>query len=63
MNHMGARKMGEQHIRSLTQNKTGTYQVSLPIRVIREMGWRERQKLTVTRQGKKLIVQDWNPQT
>jgi len=56
---MGARKSGEQEIRSLTQNRTGTYQISLPIQLVRDLGWRERQKVTVKRSGDKLVIEDW----
>lgn len=56
---MGTRKSGEQQIRNLTQNTTGTYNVSLPIQLIRELRWQRGQRLVVTRQGKKLIIQDW----
>lgn len=58
---MGVRKVEEQHIRSITQNSTGTYSLSVPIQVMRELGWRKGQKIVVKRQGKLLIVHDWNP--
>lgn len=56
---MGARKIDEQQIRNLTQNTTGTYTVSLPIQLVKQLRWQRGQRLTVTRQGKKLIIQDW----
>jgi len=56
---MGAKKIGEQDTRNITQNGTGTYQVSLPIGLVRELGWRERQKVTVKKSGNKLIIEDW----
>ena len=58
---MGARKLGEQSIRSLTQNTSGTYTVSLPIQAVKELTWRKGQKVTVVRRGKKLIIEDWQP--
>lgn len=58
---MGARKQGEQHIRSLTQNTSGTYTISLPVLAIRKLGWRKNQKVTVSLRGNKLIVEDWKP--
>lgn len=58
---MGARKVGEQQIRNLTTNSTGTYSVSVPINLIQELRWRRGQRLVVTKQGKKLIIQDWQP--
>ena len=56
---MGAKKAGEQGVRSLTKNSTGTYQVSLPINTVRELGWTEGQKVTVTKRGKTLVIADW----
>lgn len=56
---MGTRKSSEQKVRNLTTNSTGTYSVSLPINLIQELRWKRGQRLVVTRQGKKLIIQDW----
>lgn len=56
---MGTRKATEQLVRNLTVNSTGTYSVSLPKSLIRELRWQRGQRLTVARQGKKLIIQDW----
>ncbi len=56
---MGTRKTGEQHIRNLTKNSTGTYSVSVPIGLIHELRWQQGQQLVVKRSGKKLIIQDW----
>ncbi|MFT4532330.1 MAG: hypothetical protein ACI9T8_000348 [Candidatus Saccharimonadales bacterium] len=56
---MGARKAGEEEVRSITQNATGTYSVSLPIAAIRELKWQNHQKVTITRRGDKLIIEDW----
>jgi Ni/Co efflux regulator RcnB len=56
---MGARKAGEQGVRNLTQNSTGTYQISLPITLIRELRWQQGQKVVVTKRGDKLVIEDW----
>ena len=56
---MGARKAGEQHIRNITQNSTGTYQVSLPNEMVAGLKWRQGQKVIITRSGKKLLISDW----
>lgn len=58
---MGTRKVSEQQIRNLTVNSTGTYSVSLPIHLIQELRWQRGQRLQVTQQGKKLVIQDWQP--
>ncbi len=48
----------ERGVRNL-QNSNGTYYVTLPKELITELGWRERQKLTVKKAGAKLIIADW----
>jgi len=59
---MGARKAGEQEIRNLTSNSSGTYQVSIPKQLIAQLKWRSGQKVTVTKFGDKLLVEDWKPE-
>ena len=56
---MGVRRAGEQSVRNITQNRTGTYQVSLPIGLVRELKWQQGQKVTIKRSGDKLVIQDW----
>lgn len=58
-----AKKLSERNIRKLY--KTGgdaSYSITLPIDMIREFGWQEKQKLVVTKDAKKkrLIIEDWN---
>lgn len=56
---MGVRKIDEQSVRTITQNSTGTYSVSLPISLVRKLSWRQGQKVVVTRRGKDLVIKDW----
>ena len=53
------RKMEERNTRSLTKVARHSFGLTLPVELIRKLGWRPRQKLTVTPKGKKLIVKDW----
>ena len=55
---MGARKTGEQQIRNLTKNSTGTYQISVPIELIRLLRWQRGQQVVVKKVGKKLVIED-----
>lgn len=57
---MGTRRAGEQQIRNLTVNRTGTYSISLPIELIRQLKWQQSQKLIVSKRGKTLVIEDWN---
>lgn len=56
---MGRRKVGQEHIRSL-QKSHGTYTVSLPIELVRELRWQEKQRLVITRSASgKLTLEDY----
>lgn len=56
---MPRRNVASEHIRNIQQSR-GCYSVSIPIKLMREFGWRERQKLVVKKHGKgKLLIEDW----
>ncbi|MEK7122389.1 MAG: hypothetical protein AAB855_00875 [Patescibacteria group bacterium] len=47
-------------IRKLTKVGNGaSYSVTIPIEMIRTLGWKERQKLVVNRQGTTITIKDW----
>ena len=55
---MAIRKFNEQNVRKLT--RTGdSITVTLPIEYVRELKWQEKQRVVVTKHGKKLIVEDF----
>jgi bifunctional DNA-binding transcriptional regulator/antitoxin component of YhaV-PrlF toxin-antitoxin module len=56
---MGTRKAGEQQIRNITTNSSGTYQISIPKQLVAELRWRSGQKVVVTKMGDKLLIEDW----
>ncbi|MBI4096132.1 MAG: AbrB/MazE/SpoVT family DNA-binding domain-containing protein [Candidatus Levybacteria bacterium] len=56
---MPTRKMEKRNIRSLTKIAGKSFGITFPIELIRKLGWRAKQKLTVTPKGKKLVVKDW----
>lgn len=37
----------------------GGYSVSMPINLVRELGWQDKQKVTVKRQSGTLVIKDW----
>ena len=47
------------NIRKITKVGGKSYAVTLPIEIIRELDWKERQKVVVKRQGSKIIITDW----
>ena len=57
---MGRRKIGEHNTRKLTRMGGGkSLGLTLPIDLVRKLGWKERQKVVVKKRGKKLITEDW----
>lgn len=56
---MANKKTNETEIRKLTKVGRGSIAVTLPIELVRELGWRERQKVTVKKSGKNLVISDW----
>ena len=56
---MGIRKTGQETVRNVTRNSSGTYSVSLPIEFARELHWQRGQKVVVNLKGNKLTIQDW----
>ena len=55
---MSRQKVHEEEIRKI-QSVKGSYMISLPIGEVRELGWREGQKLVVKKRGKGFTVVDW----
>lgn len=56
---MGALKAGKQNTRTIQKNNTGTYSVSLPIGIVREMKWQQGQKVVFEKRGKTIVIKDW----
>lgn len=61
INLMTRPKTASQPIRKLTKVGGLSYSVVLPKDYIRELGWREHQKLQVLKKGKQIIIRDWEP--
>lgn len=56
---MSRRKLEDREIRKLSKRTNSTYAVTLPVEIIRELKWKNKQKLVVRRSGKKIIIEDW----
>ena len=56
---MTRQRIGSENIRKVTRVGVGSYCITIPIEYMRELGWRERQKVVVQKKGKKLIIEDW----
>lgn len=57
---MARQKEGKESVRKI-QRSRGMYFVSLPIELVRRLGWQARQKLVVKKFGKGMRVKDWAP--
>ena len=56
---MARRKIEEQNIRKLTKIGRTSIGLTLPIELVRELGWKERQKVTVKKVRGGILVKDW----
>ena len=57
---MARRKQEEHGIRTLQKTAGGrTYIVSLPIELVRELGWQSRQRLEVKKFGDGIMIKDY----
>jgi len=52
------RKLDERNTRKLGK-RDGSYYVTLPIEMVRELKWRQGQKVEFRKKGKELIIKDW----
>ncbi|MBU1032320.1 AbrB/MazE/SpoVT family DNA-binding domain-containing protein [Patescibacteria group bacterium] len=46
-------------IRKIVKNGRGSYYVNIPKEMMKELRFKEKQKVTVRQSGKKIIIEDW----
>jgi antitoxin component of MazEF toxin-antitoxin module len=46
-------------IRKITKFGKYSYGITFPKNLVKNLKWRERQKIVVRQKGKKLIIEDW----
>ncbi|MBC8464785.1 MAG: hypothetical protein H8D63_00170 [Parcubacteria group bacterium] len=56
---MPRKTLEERNTRKLLKIGNGSIALTLPIEMIRNLKWREKQKVTVRQEGSKLIIEDW----
>jgi len=56
---MARQTFRKRNIRKLIKLGGHSLGLTLPIDIVKSLGWRERQKLVVKKSGRKLIVKDW----
>ena len=58
------RKRENSHIRKLGKaGKGASIALTLPIALVRKLGWRDNQKVTAKKYGKGIIIKDWKKKT
>ena len=56
---MGVRKQTEQNIRKLTRMGGKSLGLTLPVELVGELGWREKQRVIVKRVRGGILIKDW----
>ncbi|MDO8461140.1 MAG: hypothetical protein Q7S38_01715 [bacterium] len=56
---MANRSLREKNVRKITKVGGKSFSITLPIEIIKKLGWREKQKVTVNLRGKKVVTEDW----
>jgi len=56
---MSDKKSTEANIRKLTKIGKQSIGLTLPIDVVRKLGWKERQKVVIKVERKRIIIKDW----
>ncbi|MCK5285869.1 MAG: hypothetical protein KAJ58_01430 [Candidatus Pacebacteria bacterium] len=46
-------------IRKIVKNGAGTYSISIPKDLMKELRFKERQKVVVKKHGKGILIEDW----
>ena len=59
---MARQKLHEENIRKIKKSGN-SYAITIPIAVMRELGWQERQKVVVEKRGSGFAVKDWEQKT
>jgi len=55
---MARRKLEDNHIRKIIKSGD-SYAITIPIEIMREFKWREKQKVVIKKRGKSFSVSDW----
>lgn len=54
-----SRRRDKHHERKLQRGTNTSYRITLPVELIRELKWRDGQKLVVSKKGNGLFIADW----
>ena len=48
-------------VRKVQRQSNGSCTIALPAEMLRELSWRDKQKVVVKKKGDTLVVMDWKP--
>jgi len=55
---MARRKLEDKNIRKIIKSGD-SYAVTIPIEIMKELGWKEKQRVVVKKRGQGVIIVDW----
>jgi len=55
---MPRRKLIDKNIRKIIKSGS-SYAVTIPIEMVKNLGWKEKQKVEVRQRGQKITISDW----
>ena len=56
---MARRKIEDRNIRKLGKSGNKSITVTIPIDIVRGLGWKSKQKVVLKRKGDKVTIEDW----
>lgn len=56
---MGRRRLEDRAERKLQKATNGSYRVTLPVEVIRQLRWQDGQKVVIKKRGNGILIEDW----
>jgi len=56
---MSRRKLEDKNVRKLTRIGNKSIGLTLPIDIVRDLKWKEKQKVVVKKRGKNIVLSDW----
>jgi len=56
---MPRRKLANKNVRKLARMGSRSIGLTLPIEILRQLKWREKQKVVVKKRGKGILITDW----
>ncbi len=55
------KKRSTEEVRKIQRQANGSCTLALPAEMLRDLNWRDKQKLVVKKKGDTLVIMDWKP--